>query len=296
MFFVRLPAAQRLAAAALLGAALVPAIAGGAWAQTSDAAPIDPAAVVATVNGVDITEADLSIAASDLSNVLRQVPPGQQREYVISFLIDVHLVARKAEEEGLDADANYKRQIAFAQNKGLVQLKLEAIGSAAVTDEAIEARYEEAIKDFKPEEEVRARHILVKTEDEAKSIKAEIDGGATFEDMAAKHSTDGSSQQGGDLGYFTKGMMVPPFAEAAFAMEPDAVSDPVQTQFGWHLIKVEDKRTSSPPALEDVRAEVSREVAQVARRDYVTGLREEAEIVRANQPADAEKEDEEKTE
>ncbi|MCB1543465.1 MAG: peptidylprolyl isomerase, partial [Rhodoblastus sp.] len=157
------------------------------------------------------------------------------------------------------------------------------VGEAAVNDDAVKARYEEAIKDYEPKEEVHARHILVKTEEEAKDIKAKIDAGASFEEMAKEHSTDGSSQNGGDLDYFTKEMMVEPFGNAAFSMEVGAVSDPVQTQFGWHLIKVEDKRMSAPPPLEDVRDDIARELAQTARRDYITGLREAAKIERKDE-------------
>ena len=281
---------RHLAAALLFCTALVPAASGIVKAQETTAAAMDPSEVIVTVNGIEITNADVHMAIGELAEVLRQVPPQQHGEYIVSFLTDITLVSQEAEKEGFTDNEDFKRQLAFLRNKALVQAKLTAVGEAAATDEAIEARYKEAIKDFDSKEEVRARHILVKTEEEAKSIKAEIDGGKSFEDLAKEHSTDGSSQNGGDLGYFTKDMMVAPFGETAFSMEVGQVSDPVKTQFGWHLIKLEDKRMSSPPQLEEVRAEVVRNLIQTARRDYITGLREAANIIRkGDEPAEGQK-------
>ena len=281
----RMPArcAMRLAAAGFLGAAVVGLTVAAGAAQETKVAPSDPNTVVVTVNGTEITEGDVAIAVEDLAGVLRQVPPEQHGDYIVSFLVDVALVSREAEKEGFADNEDVKRQLVFDRNKALVQAKLRAVGEAAVNDDAVKARYEEAIKDYEPKEEVHARHILVKTEEEAKDIKAKIDAGASFEEMAKEHSTDGSSQNGGDLDYFTKEMMVEPFGNAAFSMEVGAVSDPVQTQFGWHLIKVEDKRMSAPPPLEDVRDDIARELAQTARRDYITGLREAAKIERKDE-------------
>ncbi|MCB1478275.1 MAG: peptidylprolyl isomerase [Rhodobiaceae bacterium] len=280
---------RHLAAALLFCTALVPAASGIVKAQETTAAAVDPNEVVITVNGVEITNADVQMAVAEMTDVLRQVPPQQHGEYILSFLTDVTLVSQEAEKEGFAANEDFKRQLTFLRNKALVQAKLQAVGEAAATEEAIKARYEEAIKDFQPQEEVRARHILVKTEEEAKSIKAEIDGGKSFEDLAKEHSTDGSSQNGGDLGYFTKDMMVAPFGETAFALEVGEVSDPIKTQFGWHIIKLEDKRMSSPPKLEEVRAEVVRNLIQTARRDYIKSLREGADIVRKDEKPAEEK-------
>ncbi|MFN0264783.1 peptidylprolyl isomerase [Tepidamorphus sp. 3E244] len=259
----------------------------GSVAHAQDQAADDGSEVVATVDGVDITKDDVRLAVGEMGEVLRQVPPNQQGEYLISFLIDIALVSREAEKDGLDDGEAFKRQMAFSRNKALVQAKLAVVGEEAVTDEAVEARYQDAIKDFEAKEEVRARHILVESEEKAKELKAELDGGADFEALAAEHSTDGSKANGGDLGYFSKDMVVAPFGEAAFSTEPGSVTDPVQSKFGWHIIKVEDKRMSAPPPLDSVRKEIEQEVRQLARRDYVQSLRDGADIERPGEEAEA---------
>lgn len=277
---IRASLIRRSGLALVAGAALTLFASAQLQAQESTAAASNGETVVATVDGHPITQNDVQLAVVDLADLLQQIPPAQQGEYIISFLIDIALVSKQAAAEGLDESDEFERQMQFARNKALVQAKLRAVGEAAVTDEAIQARYDEATKDFQGKEEVRARHILVKTEEEAKALLAQLREGASFEELAAEHSGDGSSQNGGDLGYFTQDMMVAPFGEVAFATAVGEISDPVKTQFGWHLIKVEDKRMSMPPKLEEVREGIARELSQLARRDYVESLRENAEIER----------------
>ena len=147
--------------------------------------------------------------------------------------------------------------------------------------------YQEAIEKVAGEKEVHARHILLPTEDEAKAVKAELDKGADFAELAKKKSKDPGAADGGDLGFFTKDQMVPEFSAVAFALEPGKISDPVKSQFGWHIIKVEEKRDRKAPAFDEVKAQVSQFVVRKAQADYVTKLRAAAKIERLDVKADA---------
>jgi peptidyl-prolyl cis-trans isomerase C len=158
-------------------------------------------------------------------------------------------------------------------------------GKAATTDEAMKKVYEDAAKQITGEQEVRARHILVETEDEAKAVKAELDKGADFAELAKKKSKDPGASDGGDLGFFTKDQMVPEFSAVAFALEPGKISDPVKSQFGWHIIKVEEKRNRKPPEFDQVKSQIEAYVTRKAQADYVAKLREGAKIERMDQAA-----------
>jgi peptidyl-prolyl cis-trans isomerase C len=149
--------------------------------------------------------------------------------------------------------------------------------------------YEDASKQISGEQEVHARHILVETEDDAKAIEDELKKGGDFAELAKKKSKDPGSADGGDLGFFTKDQMVPEFANVAFSLEPGKISDPVKTQFGWHVIKVEEKRNRKPPDFEQVRGQIETYVTRKAQADYVSKLREAAKIERTDKPADAAK-------
>ncbi|MCB1381472.1 MAG: peptidylprolyl isomerase [Notoacmeibacter sp.] len=213
--------------------------------------------VVATVNGQPITEADLTLAEGDLDQQFRQLPEDQRRGAALSALIEIRLMASKAVEKGLDKDAEFVHRLAFLKERALHSAFVEKEVAATVTDEAVRARYDKEMADMKPANEVRARHILVKTEEEAKALIAELDAGKDFVELAKEKSTGPSGPNGGDLGYFRAGQMVPDFEAAAFAMEPGSYSkEPVKTQFGFHVIKLEDKRAVQPPAFDEVKENV----------------------------------------
>ena len=144
--------------------------------------------------------------------------------------------------------------------------------------------YDDAVKQMPAEQEVHARHILVPTEDEAKAIEAELKKGADFAALAKEKSKDPGAADGGDLGYFTKDQMVPEFAEAAFKLDKGQISDPIHTQFGWHIIKVEEKRNRKAPDFDQVKAQIETYVTRKAQADYVAKLRETAKIERMDQP------------
>jgi peptidyl-prolyl cis-trans isomerase C len=210
---------------------------------------------------------------------------------VLSFLIDMKIVAKAAEDKKVQDGEEFKRRIAFARNRLLMDSLLASEGKAATTDDALKKVYEDASKQISGEQEVHARHILVETEDEAKAVEDELKKGADFAELAKKKSKDPGSADGGDLGFFTKDQMVPEFANVAFSLEPGKISDPVKSQFGWHVIKVEEKRSRKAPDFDQVKSQVETYVTRKAQADYVTKLREAAKIERMDKPAETAKTD-----
>lgn len=228
--------------------------------------------VVATLNGQQITEADLALAEQQLGAQVGRLPEAERRVALLSALIDLKLLANAAVEQKIDQTEEFKRQQEFLRSQALHSAFIEKNVIDQITDDEVKARYDEEVKKLTMPEEVHARHILVESEDEAKAIIKQLDDGGNFEEIAKEKSKDGAAANGGDLGYFTKGRMVPEFETAAFAIEPGSYSkEPVQTQFGWHVIKVEDKRQQPAPAFEEVSDEVR---AVIVREKYVAALKE----------------------
>jgi len=244
-------------------------------ARAEDANP-----VLAKVNGSEIRQSDVALAEEELGPSLAQMDPASKSENVLSFLIDMKIVAKAAEAKKIEDRDDFKNRLAFARNRLLMDNLLAVEGKAATTDEAMKKVYEEASKQITDEEEVHARHILVETEDEAKAIEVELKNGADFAELAKKKSKDPGASDGGDLGFFTKDQMVPEFSAVAFALEPGKISDPVKSQFGWHIIKVEEKRKRKAPDFEQVKSQIETYVTRKAQADYVTKLREGAKIER----------------
>ena len=240
----------------------------------------DANAVIAKVNGAEIRQSDLAVAEEELGPSLQQMDPSTRRENLISFLIDMKIVAKAADAKKVGDTADFKQKLAFARDRLLMDSLLATEGKTAVTDDAMKKVYEDATKQVSGEKEVRARHILVPTEEEAKAIKAELDKGADFAKLAKEKSKDPGAADGGDLGFFTKEQMVPEFSAVAFALEPGKISEPVKSQFGWHVIKVEEARDKKPPAFDQVKGQIETFVVRKAQADYVTKLRTEAKVER----------------
>jgi peptidyl-prolyl cis-trans isomerase C len=263
-------ARSRTAAAALalgLGAAL--SFAGPALA--------DPK-VVAKVDGQPITDEDVADAMADIGPGLPQKLEGAARQkYVLDYLVDLKLAAKKAEADKLTLTPEFDRKLAYYREKLAMEQMLASVGKAATTDEAERKAYDEAAKAEPPQQEIHARHILLPTEDEAKKALARVKAGEDFAKVATELSKDPSGN-GGDLGWFTKDRMVPEFSEAAFKLKDGEISDPVKTQFGWHIIKVEGVRTKSFPPFEQVKDQAARYVAQKAESDAVAQLHSVAKI------------------
>ncbi|KQU93342.1 hypothetical protein ASC89_24665 [Devosia sp. Root413D1] len=273
---------KTLAGALLLGTALgfapVAALAQDAAAPAA-AAPAAPETVVATIGDQTITEADLAFAAEDLQQELQQVPPEERRAFLVTVLIDMKVMAKAAKAAGMADTDLFKRRLQYLEERSLRRDYFTQKVATAVTEESVKTAYDQLVKDFKPVEEVHARHILVATEEEAKAVKAELDGGKPFEVLAMEKTTDPSGKQnGGDLGFFSKGMMVPEFEAVAFTLEPGKISDPVQSQFGWHIIKVEEKRMSSPPPIEQVQQQLGQQVMFKAFDEAVAALKKDAKL------------------
>src|SRR5580698_444467 len=254
------------------------------------AAPLraeDSSPVVARANGVDIHESDLAFAEEEIGGNMPQMGPDQKRDYLITYLADVIVMSQAADQKKVGDNPDVQRRLAFDRNRVLMEALLRQAGKAAVTDAAMHQVYDDAVKQMPSEEEVHARHILVPTEDEAKAIEAELKKGADFATLAKEKSKDPGAADGGDLGYFTKDQMVPEFATVAFALEPGKISDPVKSQFGWHIIKVEEKRSRKAPDFDQVKAQIETYVTRKAQAEYVAKLRESAKVERMDQASDA---------
>jgi peptidyl-prolyl cis-trans isomerase C len=248
--------------------------------------------VLAKVNGVEIRQSDVALAEEELGPSLAQMDPASKKDNVLAFLIDLKIVAKAAEDKKVENGEDFKKRLAFTRSRLLMDSLLAAEGKAGTTEEAMKKVYEEASKQITGDLEVRARHILVESEDEAKAIAEEIKKGADFAELAKKKSKDPGASDGGDLGFFTKEQMVPEFSAVAFVLEPGKVSDPVKSQFGWHIIKVEEKRNRKAPEFEQVKAQIETYVTRKAQADYVAKLREAAKVERMDgKPAEAAKTD-----
>ncbi|MBO6542595.1 MAG: peptidylprolyl isomerase [Alphaproteobacteria bacterium] len=234
--------------------------------------------VVARVNGTDVRFSDLLMAEDEMGQALQGVPEEVKFEYLLSLLIDRSIIAGEARDKGLADDPGVQRRMAYYQAKALRDVYWTQLVSARITDEAAQAFYDTQVAGAEPQEEIRARHILLATEEDAKAVKAELDGGADFEALAKERSTGPSGPEGGDLGYFTTGTMVDEFNDAAFALQAGEVSQPVKTRFGWHVIKVEDRRLQEVPAFEAVRDQVMAALAQEEGRKLMEEMRAAAVI------------------
>lgn len=263
---------------ALTGAAVAQTAAPAPEAPAAAPAPIDPAAVVATVNGVAITLADIVSVRAELPQQYQTLPDQTLYDGIRDQLVSQKVLELAAEAEGLDDSPAVARQLALQRQNILADAYLRREIGKRVTVEAIKAAYEAQYVNAPPVKEVRASHILVADEALANEIKAKLDAGGDFAALAAEFGTDGTKTQGGDLGFFEKGMMVPEFAEAAFALEKGKVGGPVQTQFGWHLILVTDSRDRPAPDFAAVEGEIAQELTRTVAGEIVDGLRAGAAV------------------
>jgi peptidyl-prolyl cis-trans isomerase C len=259
----------------LAAVALVAVMAAQTPATAQDAA--DP--VIAKVGDAEIHKSELDLALTGLDPQLAQLPDEQKRAAALSGLIDVKLLAKDASKEGLQDDAAFKQRIAYLTERELHNAFFKKHVVDAVKPEEVKARYDAEIAKITPQEEVKARHILVKTEDEAKAIIKDLDAGKDFATLAKEKSTDPNKADGGDLGYFTKDRMVPEFSEAAFKLEKGKYTEaPVKTQFGFHVILLEDKRKQAPPPLAQVEQQVKQLVMRDKYIDLLTSAKKETSV------------------
>ncbi len=273
--------------AGLTFGALALTLAATASLQAQDAK--DP--VVATVNGTPIHQSDLAVAEEEAG----QLPPMSEdakKDYLVQFMADAILITKAAEDKKLSDDAAFKRKLEFARKKLLMEALLAQVAKDASTDAEMRKVYDDAVAKLPAEQEVKASHILIRAaagddkagaaaEAKIKAIVERLNKGEDFAKVADEVTEDPSGKgKGGDLGYFTKEQMVPEFANVAFSLDKGKISAPVKTQFGWHVIKVTDKREKPKPSFDDVKPQVEQFVARKAQADFVTKLRADAKIVK----------------
>ena len=242
--------------------------------------------VVAKVDGMNITEREIALATEDLGERLAQLPDERKRDEVINYLVDLKLGAKAAAAAKIADSPDFAARLAYFREKVMLDQYLTIEARKAATPEAAKKLYDETTKALAPEEEVNARHILVEDEAQAKAIVERLKKGEDFAKVAAELSKDpGSGKEGGSLGWFTKDRMVPEFAEVAFKLTKGQVSDPVKSQFGWHVIKLEDKRNKPLPEFAAVKPQIDQYLERKAQQDMIVALREKAKVERLDQPA-----------
>ncbi|MGA7973274.1 MAG: peptidylprolyl isomerase [Pseudolabrys sp.] len=298
--FAGSPAPRRRAGLLAASLALLMAAAGPLHAQDTKAPAKDP--VIAKVNGTEIHQSDIDIAEQEAGK-LPPMSATAKKDYLVQFMSDVILGAQAAEAKKIDQTEDFKRKLAFDRQKLLMADLMANVAKDAVTDEALHKTYDDAVKSMGKEEEVHARHILIrakpgdkKASEAAKKkiedIIAKLKNGADFAKLAKEDTEDPSGKaNGGDLGYFTKKQMVPEFAKVAFSLKKGEISGPVHTQFGWHVIKVEDKRTKPPPKFEDVKDQLVNYLQRKAQAEMIQKLRASAKIEKFYKTADETKPD-----
>lgn len=265
--------ASRAAALAIM---LVGAIAVGshdASAQAQDK-------TIAKVDGKPLTEQDLAGVIASMSQQLAQLPEGARRRAALDRLIDMKVLAAQADKDGLGNSEEFKQRLESVRQQLLINEFIKVKVNAAVTDEMVKARYDKDAAAFVPPEETRARHILVKTKEEAVAIIGQLEKGGDFAKLATEKSQDpGSAKEGGDLGYFGPGDMVQPFDEATQKLKPGEITKaPVETQFGFHVIKVEDRRKQKVPGFEEVKEQIRQAVVGERFAEALQDLKKNAKI------------------
>ncbi len=279
---------------ALLSSTALPSISLAADTKAAPAAsapaaaepkPADPNALVATVNGDKITVADVQEAVQTMPPQLRKLPENMILPMLVKQLVDQKTIQILAYKEKLNDNPEIKAAMQRAADNALQNEWLSRQVTPMLTDAAIEEVYKKEYTSKPAEEEVHARHILVKTQAEAEDIIKKLKGGADFGTLATKLSTDTGSakQNGGDLGWFKKGDMIPAFSDAAFKMKPGTYSEtPVQSKYGWHVIQVLEKRQAAVPTLDEVKDKIRQQLIQEDIRKVLTKAEGEVKIVRYN--------------
>lgn len=251
-----------------------PAPASDAAAAESPAVAVTEETVIATVNGVNITAGHLALMRAQLPQQYQQLPDAALYQALIEQAISQELLAQTVDEMGKAAELALENEARVMR----ANIAMSKTAEAAATDDALKSAYDSTFAAATPSTEYHAAHILVQTEDEAKTIKADLDAGGDFTKLAQENSKDPSGSNGGDLGWFGPGMMVPEFEAAVVALTPGAVSAPVQSQFGWHIVKLIETREKPVPTLDEVREDLTAQVQQQAVIAELEALKGKAEI------------------
>jgi len=257
-----------------------------AFAQTTAPATATPATtsgnadpVVAAVNGMKIHFSDIQAAAQDVPQQMQQLPPDQLFPILVNQEIDRKALLVAAKHEGLEHDPAVAQTMEDAADTKLENAYVQQQIQPAVTDAAVQAEYNKDYAGKPGPAQVDARHILVKTQAEAQAIIDQLNKGADFATLAKKDSIDPGASNGGELGWFSQDQMVPAFANAAFALKPgEYTKTPVQSQFGWHVILCEGKRTAPAQALADVQQQIRQDLADAAIKATLASARSKVKI------------------
>jgi peptidyl-prolyl cis-trans isomerase C len=235
--------------------------------------------VVAKVNGKALTETDVRFAEAEIGQDLGNLPETTRRRVLIEYLIENQLFAEAAEGAKLGSGAEFDGRMQYWRRRALRDTYFDASVKGAVGEVEAKRFYDQQVMQMKPEEEVKARHILVDSEEKAKEVFEKLAHGADFVQMAKEFSKDpGTKDDGGSLGYFRRGQMVPQFEEAAFKLGKGDISQPVQTQFGWHLVQLEDRRERPAPEFEAVKSRLVASMIHRKAQEVAAALRESAQV------------------
>jgi len=268
-------------------AALLASTASLAYAQSSTApaagqtqTSAKPDTLLATVNGQKITERDLGIAYAGLSDSVKQQPQAQVLPQLLNELINAKALEIEARKEGLEKDPDVKAAMDAASGAVLQNALLRREISPLLTDDKLKAAYQDQYANKPGEEEIHAQHILLKTQADAQAVIDQLNKGADFATLAKSKSTDPNASTGGDLGWFKKGDMVQAFSDAAFALKPGQISQtPVQSPYGWHVIKVLGTRVAPPQTYEQIHDTMAQKIEQQALRDDLMKARSAVKVV-----------------
>ena len=239
---------------------------------------------VATVDGIAITYNDVSLVEDELMAVYGQLPEEQRFQTLVGYMVNRILASEAAKKAGLENDADVAKIKAFMERKALQDVYIAKMLMERVREEDVTAYYDKEIKNGPVEEELRARHILLDNREAADAVVADLENGADFAALAKERSKGPSGPSGGDLGYFSKQSMVPAFSDAAFKLAAGETSPPVQTQFGWHVIRVEDRRNRPVPPLDQVRDQIYQLLISEAQRDIYDEMRAKASVDLVDMP------------
>ena len=278
-----MPRIHNILRISLLAGAFGLSLTGFAFAQadttTTAAAPLTGQdTTVAIVNGYEIKTSEVRMAFDDVIGQLPNMPPKMRFPFVVEFLIERHLIAQVAAKEGTAESDDYKRRLAAYQAKALRDSYLALKISPSITDDEIKAAYDAETAKVTQTERVRARHILVATEKEANDIEAKLQAGSKFEDLAKQYSLDGSKDYGGDLGYFTAPEMVAEFSKAAFALKQGEISKPIKTEFGWHVIRLDDRKLGAAQPFDQVKGAIRNVLVRNKVQSILAGLQGTAKV------------------
>ena len=239
---------------------------------------------VATVDGIAITYNDVSLVEDELMAAYGQLPEEQRFQTLVGYMVNRILASEAAKKAGLENDADVAKIKAFMERKALQDVYIAKMLMERVREEDVTAYYDKEIKNGPVEEEVRARHILLDNREAADAVMADLENGADFAALAKERSKGPSGPSGGDLGYFSKQSMVPAFSDAAFKLAAGETSPPVQTQFGWHVIRVEDRRNRPVPTFDQVRDQIYQLLISEAQRDIYDEMRAKASVDLVDMP------------